>query len=174
MSQGRFAEVVSTANRVLGPQLPPATSGNLPRFKLLRARAELQLGQIKKASTDVSELSAWAQKDGDPESSENISLVRAELYRKAGTPQLAEPLVDSARVYFTGLGKKESQWRSLLEQARVYRSLGKIQESKASAQLALDVFTEFEHTWPPLDYRSYSSRPDNESAQQELTSYGRN
>jgi len=61
-----------------------------------------------------------------------------------------------------------------LEQSRVYRNLGKTQESKASAELALAILREFEHNWPSPDYRSYITRPDNKAAQLELIAYGRN
>jgi hypothetical protein len=72
------------------------------------------------------------------------------------------------------LGKQESQWLSLLEEARVYRTLGKVQDAKVSAQLALDILKEFEHTWPLFDYTSYSTRPDIKTAQRELAEYERN
>jgi serine/threonine protein kinase len=174
LSEGKCAEVIARTSHVLGSKPSSDTSGDLPQFQLLRARAELQMGLVKRASDDVSQLTAWAQKDGDEETREYIKLLQAELYRKAGSAQLAEPLVESALGYFTKLGKKESQRLSLLEQARVYRSLGRIPECKGSAQLALAVFTEFEHTWPPIDYRSYITRPDNHAAQEELTNYERN
>jgi tetratricopeptide (TPR) repeat protein len=173
LSQERFAEVISLANREFKPELSHAVADDLPQFRLLRARAELRLGDLRKASDDISELTAWAQKEGDEETGYDIKLVQAETYRKAGSPQLAEPLVDSARRYFSNLGKKESHWLSLLEQARVYRSLGKVQDSKVAAQLALDILGDFEHTWPSSDYRSYTTRPDIKAAQQELASYGR-
>jgi hypothetical protein len=67
-----------------------------------------------------------------------------------------------------------SLWSGLLEQARVYHSLGSIQKSRVSAQLALDILKEFEQTWPPSDYRSYTTRPDNHASQQELISLERN
>jgi hypothetical protein len=140
----------------------------------LRARAEVNSGQLKKASDDISELAAWAQKEGDEEAATNIKLIQAEIYRKAFSPQSAEPLVDSARRYYASFGKKESEWLSLLEQARVYRSLGKTQECQASAERALAILLELEHTWPSPDYRSYITRPDNKSAQKELIAYGRN
>jgi len=174
LSQEKFSELIARTNRELRPQSSRAVADDLPQFQLLRARAEVQLGELKKASEDISELTAWAQKDGDEEALTNIKLVQAEMYRKAGSAQLAEPLVDSARRYYASSGKKDSEWRSLLEQARVYRSLGKRQESKASAELALAILQGFEHTWPSSDYRSYITRPDNKSAQQELTAYGRN
>jgi hypothetical protein len=173
LSQEKFDELIAFTNRELTPGLSQAVPEDLPQFRLLRARAEVHSGQLKKASDEVSELSARAEKEGDEDTASNIKLVQAEIYRKAGSPQLAEPLVDSARRYFASSGKKESEWLSLLEQARVYRSLGKNRECKFSAELALAILQEFEHTWPSSDYRSYITRPDNKLAQQELTAYGR-
>jgi serine/threonine protein kinase len=174
LSQEKLAELISVTNKELTPGLSQAVPEDLPQFRLLRARAEVRLGELKKASDDIRELAAWAQKEGDEEAATNIKLVQAELYRKAGSPQLAEPLVDSARRYYSSLGKRESEWLSLLEQSRVYRNLGKTQESKASAELALAILREFEHNWPSPDYRSYITRPDNKAAQLELIAYGRN
>jgi hypothetical protein len=134
----------------------------------------VQLGESRSASDDVSELTKWAEEGGDEQTANDIKLVQAENYRKTGSPQAAEPLVESARHYFSNSGKKESEWLSLLELARVLRSLGKIQESKVSAQLALDILWELEHTWPAADYRSYSARPDNKAALLELADFERN
>ena len=172
-SQGKFADVVSLVNRALGPGLPQVSPDDLSQFRLLRARAEVRLGHIRKASDEVSELTAWAEKERDELGAYNVRLVQAEIYRKSASPQVAEPLLKSACHYFSNSGKKESEWLSLLEQARVDRSLGKMQESKVSAALALDILKQFEHTWPPLDYSSYSARPDIRAAQQELLSYVR-
>ncbi len=173
LSQEKFDELIAFTNRELTPGLSQSIPEDLPQFRLLRARAEVHSGQLKRASDDVSDLSAWAQKEGDEDTATNIKLVQAAIYRKTGSPQLAEPLADSARRYYASSGKKESEWLSLLEQARVYRSLAKTQECKASAQLALAILQEFEHTWPSPDYRSYITRPDNKSAQKELIAYGR-
>jgi tetratricopeptide (TPR) repeat protein len=173
LSQRKFAEVVSVVNRTLRPGLSEVSADDLPQFRLLRARAEVQLGQSRKASDDVSELTTWAEKGGDEETAYDIKLVQAEDYRKTGSPQAAEPLVESARHYFSNSGKKESEWLSLLELARVDRSLGKIQECKVSAQLALDILRGFEHNWPPSDYKSYSTRPDNKAALLELSDFER-
>jgi serine/threonine protein kinase len=173
LSQEKFDELLAFTNKELTPGLSQTAPEDLPQFRLLRARAEVHSGQLKKASDDVTELAVWAQKEGDEDVANNIKLVQAEIYRKAGSPQLGEPLVDSARRYYAASGKKESEWLSLLEQARVYRSLGKPQECKASAQLALAILQEFEHAWPSSDYSSYITRPDNKVLQQELTAYGR-
>jgi hypothetical protein len=129
---------------------------------------------MKKASDEIAELTGWAQKSGDEETGYEIKLVEAEVKRQSGSPELAKPLVDDAVRYFSNLGKKESLWLSLSEQARVENSLGKIKECQESAKLALDILKEFAETWPPADYRSYTSRPDNEAARQELMRYGRN
>jgi serine/threonine protein kinase len=173
-SKEKFAEVISLANRAFKPELSHAVADDLPQFRLLRARAELRLGELKKASDDVSELTAWAQKEGDEETAYDVKLVQAEIYRESGSAELAKPLAESSRLYFSNLGKQESQWLSLLEEARVYRTLGKVQDAKVSAQLALDILKEFEHTWPLFDYTSYSTRPDIKTAQRELAEYERN
>jgi tetratricopeptide (TPR) repeat protein len=173
LSKRRMAEVIFSVDREFVPRLSHAVPDDLQQLRLLRARAEVSLGEIKKAADDVTELTAWAQKAGDNEAAHSIKLVQAEIDRKAGSPGLAQPLVDSDCNYFAISGKKESQWKSLLEQARVYRSLGESQKSTASAQLALDILREFKDTWPPLDYESYTTRPDNEAARKELMSYER-
>jgi serine/threonine protein kinase len=173
LSRGKLAEVVSLVNLALVPGLSQASPDDLPEFRLLRARAEVRLGEIRKASDDVSELTAWAEKEGDEQAAYDVKLVQSEIHRKSASLQLAELLVGSACRYFSNSGKKESEWRSLLEQARVYRRLGKMEESKVSARLALDILKEFEHTWPPIDYSSYSARPDIEAAQRELARYVR-
>lgn len=173
LSKEKFADVIFRVNRAFEPRLSHAIPDDLPQFRLLRARAEVNLGEIKKAADDVNDLTAWAQKAGDEESAHNIKLVQAEIDRKAGTPRLAQPLVDAAHDYFAISGRKESQWLSLLEQARVHESLGENQKSANSAQLALDILREFKDTWPSSDYESYTSRPDNEAARKELLSYER-
>lgn len=174
LSQGRLAEVVSVVNRAFGPGISKISPDDLQQLRLLRTRAEVRLGETRKALDDLRELTNWAEKEGDDQTAYDIKLVQAENYTKAGSPLSAEPLVESALRYFSSSGKKESEWLSLLDQARVYRSLGKIPESKLSARLALDILRNFEHTWPPADYKSYRARPDNQAAQQELAAYERN
>jgi tetratricopeptide (TPR) repeat protein len=171
LSQERFAVVISHVDRAFSSKGSDAAPDDLPQFRLLRARAEARLGRVKEASEDMSALAEWVQKEGDEEIDHNIKLLQAEVYRKAGSPESAEPLAGAAYLYFLRLGKKESQWLSLLERARVQRSLGRIRESQESAKLALDILSEFEQTWPPVDYRSYTSRPDNKSALRELATY---
>jgi tetratricopeptide (TPR) repeat protein len=173
LTQGKFAEVISAANRAFSPKLSVATPDDLPEFQLLRARAEIALGQTRQASDDLSRLTAWAHEDGNEEGANDINLVQSEIYRKTGSPQLAEPLVDSAQRYFSSTGQRESEWLSLLEKARVCRSSGKAQESRAAAQSALEILKQFHDTWPPSDYKSYSTRPDIAASQKELTAFGR-
>jgi len=171
LSQERFAVVIAHVDRSFSSKGSDAAPDDLPQFRLLRARAEARLGRVKEASEDMSALAEWVQKEGDEEMAHNIKLLQAEAYRKASSPELAEPLASAAYLYFLRLGKKESQWLSLLEQARIQRGLGKVKESQESAKSALDILGEFEQTWPPADYRSYTSRPDNMAALRELTTY---
>jgi serine/threonine protein kinase len=173
LSQGKLAQVISLVNQAFRPGTSKASPDDLPQFRLLRARAEVHRGETRQAAADLSVLSKWAAKGVDEDASHNVEILQAENYRRSGSPLLAEPLVESARLYFSASNKKESEWLCLLEQARVYQSLHKPQESRASAQLALDILKEFEHTWPPTDYKSYSARPDNMAAQRELATDAR-
>jgi serine/threonine protein kinase len=174
MAQQKFAQVISLTNRALQPRGSNASPDDLPQFQLLRARAELFLGQNRAAADDVRKLLQLNQKEDDEEAESHIKVVQAEVYRRSGSPLIAEPLVDSACHYFLRSGKQESQWLSVLEQARVYRASGKLQESKASAKVALDILNTFEQTWPPADYSSYTKRPDIHTAWRELVTLGQN
>jgi len=173
LSERRFTEVVAAADKTLGRKGFDADSDDGRQFKLLRTRAELGMGQLNKASKDIAELTARAKKkpDSDAETPYYTDLVQAEVYRRMGPPKLAEPLADKAYGYFLGLGKKESQWLSLLERARVEKSLGNARNCEESAKLALDILKAFEETWPSPDYRTYTTRPDIKAALQELASY---
>lgn len=173
LSRGKVTQVIAVVNLALTQRPSTITPDDMPEFRLLRARAELGLGQTRKASDDLSRLADWSKQDGNEDEANVIKLAQAEIDRKIGSPELAKPLADLAHEYFSGSGKKSSEWLSLLELARVYRSMGAIQQSKASAQQALAIWTDLEHTWPPNDYESYSARPDNKAARSELVSYER-
>jgi tetratricopeptide (TPR) repeat protein len=72
LSQEKFDELIVFTNRELTAGLSQAIPEDLPQFRLLRARAEVHSGQLKRASYDVSDLSAWAQKEGDEDAATNI------------------------------------------------------------------------------------------------------
>jgi tetratricopeptide (TPR) repeat protein len=165
LSQGRFAEVVREAHRLLAAHLDQYLAVDI---RIAGSTAASQSGLVSQARQWASEALSLSQKANDRELEANVQLALALVDLRALAPAAGKSAAEAALQFFEAHGQQESKWRAMLYLAEAERSLGNSQKSKEQAYKALDILSALEHNWESSAIAKYENRPDVSAARHDL------
>ena len=143
LSRGKNLRLSSISRQALH-QFPSLPGDTVADFVEVAALAEARLGKLDQARGDADKALALAHKETNEDLVAQAQLVEAEVYWRSHLPAKALAFAQSAAVYFSAKGKKESEWLSLFYLAQAARVSGDVPSEVRDVQKALDILANLE------------------------------
>jgi tetratricopeptide (TPR) repeat protein len=159
LSQRRFSQALAIATKwtAKNSQVQP---DDLVSFKKVSSIAKAYTGRAAEAQQDAHDLLALAQQQRDERLIADAQLTQAMVGLKTNSPQSAKVSAESANIYFSSKGEKESDWLSMLFAAQASGVLGDKTASALKTKQVVDKLHGIEQNWSPAVFAIYRTRPD--------------
>lgn len=168
LSERKFPEAISEAQKALtirGEQ----SKGTVVEAGYISGLAQSRSGRADAGRKRCEEALKVARELGVPLLLSNALLAVAEVSLLAGDAQAASINAAEAQQRFATYKQAESEWRTLLAQARASERLGDKLRSQELGGQGLAVLQGLEKQWQSESYHSYVTRPDVRELRSHLT-----
>jgi serine/threonine protein kinase/tetratricopeptide (TPR) repeat protein len=167
MSERKFSDALAEAKKAAEISNEPSKS-TLVEVGYISGLAQALSGRAADGKKRCEEALKMARELGTPLLISNALLAMAEAALVAGDPQTASANAAEAQQRFSTYKQIESEWRSLVIQARAAGKMNDPTRVQQLTQQASDGFARLEQDWGKASAGGYTSRSDVQAIQAEL------